>query len=89
MEKGVCLRVIGNLSLLPADIQKLIAEAMLLTKDNKNAVLNLAFAYTSKINIFIYFFQGNFSLSFIHYYFILLFQVEMKLPMLYRIWLKV
>jgi ditrans,polycis-polyprenyl diphosphate synthase len=48
MEHGVCIRVIGNLSLLPQDIQKLIAQAMILTKDNKKTFLNVAFAYTGK-----------------------------------------
>jgi ditrans,polycis-polyprenyl diphosphate synthase len=48
MEHGVCIRVIGNLSLLPQDIQKLIAQAMILTKDNNKAILNVAFAYTGK-----------------------------------------
>lgn len=46
MEHGVCVRVIGNLSLIPEDIRKLIAEAMSITKNNSNAFLNLAFAYT-------------------------------------------
>lgn len=48
MEHGVCIRVIGNLTLLPQDIQKLIAQAMILTKDNSKAFLNVAFAYTGK-----------------------------------------
>ena len=48
MELGVCIRVIGNLTLLPQDIQTLIAQAMILTKDNKKAFLNVAFAYTGK-----------------------------------------
>ena len=48
MEHGVCIRVIGNLSLLPEDVQKLIAEAMLITRDNSKAALNIAFAYTCK-----------------------------------------
>lgn len=50
-EKGVCIRIIGNLKMLPKDIQKTIAEAMLLTKDNKNVALNVAFAYTSRDEI--------------------------------------
>ncbi|XP_076271991.1 dehydrodolichyl diphosphate synthase subunit [Rhynchophorus ferrugineus] len=48
MENGICIRVIGNLSLLPEDIRKLIAKAMILTKDNNKAILNVAFAYTSR-----------------------------------------
>lgn len=47
LERGVCIRVIGNLSLLPDDIRKSVAEAMLMTKDNNKAFLNVAFAYTS------------------------------------------
>lgn len=51
MKEGICIRVIGNLSLLPSDLRKLIAEAMLMTKDNNKAVLNVAFAYTSRDEI--------------------------------------
>ncbi|CAG9857006.1 unnamed protein product [Phyllotreta striolata] len=51
MQEGVCIRVIGNLCLLPDDIRKLIAEAMLLTKDNTRSILNVAFSYTSREEI--------------------------------------
>ena len=51
MEKGVKIRVIGNMKLLPADLQKSIADAMLLTKDNDKSILNVAFAYTSRDEI--------------------------------------
>ncbi|XP_012263743.1 dehydrodolichyl diphosphate synthase complex subunit DHDDS [Athalia rosae] len=51
MEHGVCIRVIGNLSITPKDVQKLMAEAMLLTKDNNRAFLNVAFSYTSRDEI--------------------------------------
>ncbi|KAG7201705.1 hypothetical protein KM043_004432 [Ampulex compressa] len=51
MEHGVCIRVIGNLSLIPDNIRKLIAEAMVLTRNNTKAFLNLAFAYTSRDEI--------------------------------------
>lgn len=51
MEESVCIRVIGKLSLLPEDLLKLIAEAVLLTKDNKKAILNIAFSYTSRDEI--------------------------------------
>jgi len=50
MDVGVCVRVIGNLSLIPEDVRKLIAEAMTLTKKNNKAFLNLAFSYTCKYN---------------------------------------
>lgn len=48
MEHGVCVRVIGNLSYLPEDLCQSIAEAVILTKDNNKAILNVAFAYTSR-----------------------------------------
>ncbi|KAK2579271.1 hypothetical protein KPH14_008230 [Odynerus spinipes] len=48
MEHGVCVRVIGNLELIPDNVRKLIAEAMLITKNNNKAFLNVAFAYTSR-----------------------------------------
>lgn len=50
-ERGICIRVIGNLSLLPVDIQKLMAKAMLMTQGNSTAILNVAFAYTSRDEI--------------------------------------
>jgi ditrans,polycis-polyprenyl diphosphate synthase len=45
-EHGVRITVIGNLSLLPENLQKLIQEAMFITKDHDKAFLNVAFAYT-------------------------------------------
>ncbi|XP_019696982.2 dehydrodolichyl diphosphate synthase complex subunit DHDDS [Harpegnathos saltator] len=51
MEHGVCVRIIGNLSLIPEDICKLIAKVMTITKDNNKAFLNVAFAYTSRDEI--------------------------------------
>ncbi|XP_076382399.1 dehydrodolichyl diphosphate synthase subunit [Megalopta genalis] len=48
---GLCVRIIGNLSLLPENIQKLIAEAMMFTEDHNKAFLNIAFAYTSRDEI--------------------------------------
>ncbi|XP_059485403.1 dehydrodolichyl diphosphate synthase complex subunit DHDDS [Neocloeon triangulifer] len=47
-EHGVRITVIGNLSLLPADLRKLIYEAMSITKTHDKAFLNVAFAYTAK-----------------------------------------
>lgn len=44
----MCIRVIGNLSLLPEDLHKLIAEAMVITKNNNKTFLNLAIPYTCK-----------------------------------------
>lgn len=48
MSDGVCIRVVGNLALLPEDLKKSMAEAMIMTKDNNKLFLNVAFAYTSR-----------------------------------------
>ncbi|KAE8749961.1 hypothetical protein FOCC_FOCC003431 [Frankliniella occidentalis] len=50
-EHGVHIRVIGNLDLLPIDLRRLMAKAMLMTKDNSKAILNIAFAYTGREEI--------------------------------------
>lgn len=50
-ERGICIRIVGNLALLPLDLQQVMAEAMLLTEHNTNAILNVAFAYTSRDEI--------------------------------------
>lgn len=46
-EHGIRIRVIGNIELLPVDLQRLIATAMLRTESNDKLFLNIAFAYTS------------------------------------------
>lgn len=46
MEHGVRVNIVGNLSLIPDRLRKLMAEAMNITKDNNKAMLNVAFAYT-------------------------------------------
>lgn len=46
MEHGVCVRIIGNLSLVRPDVRKIMAEAMWTTKNNNKAFLNVAFSYT-------------------------------------------
>ncbi|KAF5288332.1 hypothetical protein FQR65_LT12066 [Abscondita terminalis] len=51
MADGVRIRVIGNLELLPSDIRKSIAEAMIMTKKNYKMFLNVAMAYTSRDDI--------------------------------------
>lgn len=51
LENGVRIRVIGNISLLPHDLQKLIAEAMLKTENNDKLFLNIAFSYTSRDDV--------------------------------------
>ncbi|GLV31867.1 Dehydrodolichyl diphosphate synthase subunit [Carabus blaptoides fortunei] len=51
MSDGICIRVIGNLSLLTDDLRRLIAKAMIMTQNNNKAFLNIAFAYTSRDEI--------------------------------------
>lgn len=48
---GVCIRVIGNISLLPERTRKLTAEAIIATRQNTKCYLNLAIAYTSREEI--------------------------------------
>lgn len=44
----VCVRVLGNLELLPDDIQKIVSEVVNLSKNNSRAILNVCFSYTSR-----------------------------------------
>lgn len=46
-KSGLRLRCIGELSLFPVKLQKLIAELTLLTKNQKGLRLNVCFGYTS------------------------------------------
>lgn len=48
---GVCVRVIGNISLLPLDVQQHIAEVVNFSKNNDRAILNVCFAYTAQDDI--------------------------------------
>ncbi|XP_025918251.1 dehydrodolichyl diphosphate synthase complex subunit DHDDS isoform X3 [Apteryx mantelli] len=48
---GVCIRVLGDLPLLPLDIQELIAQAVLATRNYNKCFLNVCFAYTSRHEI--------------------------------------
>lgn len=50
-KRGICIRVIGNWKLLPLDLQKNMADVMLMTQHNTKAFLNVAFAYTSRDEI--------------------------------------
>lgn len=50
-EHGLCVRIIGNYSLLPKSIQQLMAETMIFTKEHDKGFLNIAFAYTSRDEI--------------------------------------
>lgn len=45
---GVCIRIIGNIVLLPEDLGKLASKVMIMTKYHKNFFLNLALSYSSK-----------------------------------------
>lgn len=47
-KNGVRVCVLGNISLLPTDIQELMAEGTEMTKHNDRAVLNVCVAYTSR-----------------------------------------
>ncbi|XP_048206546.1 dehydrodolichyl diphosphate synthase complex subunit DHDDS isoform X2 [Perognathus longimembris pacificus] len=48
---GVCIRVLGDLHLLPLDLQGLIAQAVQATKNYNKCFLNVCFAYTSRHEI--------------------------------------
>lgn len=44
----VCIRVLGDLNMLPLDLQQLIAKAVVATKNHNKCFLNVCFAYTSR-----------------------------------------
>eukprot|EP00057_Strongylocentrotus_purpuratus_P034643 XP_796039.3 PREDICTED: dehydrodolichyl diphosphate syntase complex subunit DHDDS [Strongylocentrotus purpuratus] len=48
MKHGVCVQVIGDLNLLPRDVQEVVAEAMFISRNNTRATLNVCLAYTSR-----------------------------------------
>ncbi|XP_054714836.1 dehydrodolichyl diphosphate synthase complex subunit DHDDS-like [Uloborus diversus] len=48
---GVCIRIFGDITLLPEDIQMLIADVVLYTYNNSKTYLNVCFAYTSREEI--------------------------------------
>lgn len=48
---GVCIRVLGDLNMLPLDLQQLIAKAVLTTKSHDKCFLNVCFSYTSRYEI--------------------------------------
>ncbi|XP_058454602.1 dehydrodolichyl diphosphate synthase complex subunit DHDDS [Malaya genurostris] len=47
-QRGIRIRVLGNLKLLPVDIQQAVNDAVVSTEKNDKAFLNVAFAYTSR-----------------------------------------
>lgn len=50
-ENGICLRVIGDLSRFPASLQRRIAEAVALTRDNRALNLTIAVNYGGRWDI--------------------------------------
>ncbi|XP_023349223.1 dehydrodolichyl diphosphate synthase complex subunit DHDDS [Eurytemora carolleeae] len=50
-QHGVRVKIIGNMSYLPDDIQQLIAQAEQITELNSGSTLNVAFSYTAREEI--------------------------------------
>ncbi|CAH8622022.1 unnamed protein product [Schistosoma guineensis] len=50
-EDDICIRVIGNLTLLPAKVQSLAAQLMLVTRNHSKSILNICMAYNSRNDI--------------------------------------
>ncbi|XP_030637808.1 dehydrodolichyl diphosphate synthase complex subunit DHDDS [Chanos chanos] len=48
---GVCIRVLGDMTLLPYDLQQVIAQAVVATRNHNKCFLNVCFAYTSRHEI--------------------------------------
>ncbi|KAM4579955.1 dehydrodolichyl diphosphate synthase complex subunit DHDDS isoform 1-T5 [Odontesthes bonariensis] len=48
---GVCIRVLGDLNMLPLDLQQAIAKAVVSTRTHNKCFLNVCFAYTSRYEI--------------------------------------
>ncbi|XP_028413598.1 dehydrodolichyl diphosphate synthase complex subunit DHDDS-like [Dendronephthya gigantea] len=51
MDRGVCIRVLGDLTLLPPDTRKAVAEVVRFSKNNTKCFLNVCLAYTSRHEI--------------------------------------
>jgi undecaprenyl diphosphate synthase len=50
-KQGICLKVLGNIDLLDADIKKDVLRAIELTKNNKNLTLSMALSYSARDEI--------------------------------------
>ena len=50
-QAGVRVRIIGNLSYLPEDLQQIIKEVEEATMDNCESLLNIAMSYTARDEI--------------------------------------
>ena len=48
MKHGVCIRVLGDLELLPKDVLESVARAVNFSRHNNKAFLNVCFSYTSR-----------------------------------------
>ena len=48
MKHGVCIRVLGDLELLPRDVLESVARAVNFSRHNDKAFLNVCFSYTSR-----------------------------------------
>lgn len=48
---GIRIKILGNVSLLPADVQKILQDTQTSTAHNSRAVLNVCFPYTSRDEI--------------------------------------
>lgn len=48
MKHGVSIRVLGDLNLLPPDVLLSVARAVNTSRNNKQAILNICFSYTSR-----------------------------------------
>ncbi len=48
MKHGVCIRVLGDLELLPPDVLSSVARAVNFSRNNDRAFLNVCFSYTSR-----------------------------------------
>lgn len=51
LKHGVCIRVLGDLTLLPKDVQEVIADVMYISRNNTRAILNVCMAYTARHEI--------------------------------------
>lgn len=47
-EYGIRIKIIGNKKLIPPDVAKILQQTEEITKDNKRALLNICFPYTSR-----------------------------------------
>ena len=51
LQAGVRVRILGNLSYLPADLRETVREVERVTEDNTESLLNIALSYTAREEI--------------------------------------